>query len=154
MSSLQQGFSKGTLQLMGILWFPAQRDESSRLGQSRRPSNREGSAVLPNQTWCHVGADAGRVGIQELNAPSWSPQQQQQFAGIGFQVTLMSGRIVVRINKYGLFAKQTQLGKGKVRTAGNILSSFILTTALLFQLLMCILCNVLASMFQSPLPKR
>lgn len=70
------------------------------------------------------------------------------------RVTVMSGRIVVRINKYSLFAKQTQLGKGKVRTAGNILCSFILTAAVLFQLLMCILCNVLVSMFQSPLPKR
>lgn len=61
---IQHRFSKGTLQLMNMLWLPAQRDGSAGLGQSRRPSSREGSAVLPNPLQCHAGARAGRVGIR------------------------------------------------------------------------------------------
>lgn len=90
-------------------------------------------------------------------SPTWDgdpSSHSENPPGIRTRLKLMMGRIVLQINKHDLFPKQMQPEKGKVRTIGNTLCSFLLTTAVLFQLLLRILCRVLVSTLCSPLPKR
>lgn len=87
---IQHRFSKGTLQLMNMLWLPAQRDGSAGLGQKAQQQGGLCCAPQPTPVPCR---SQGRQGGDSMSHPR--AHSSSSFTGIGIRVTLMSGRTVV-----------------------------------------------------------